>query len=46
VRERLSDDGHWGFLLAASNPVEPNWSGLERAATRSLHEVWHLRARS
>jgi SAM-dependent methyltransferase len=44
VAERLSDDGHWGFLLAPGIPREPNWEALRRAVDTELAEIWHLRA--
>jgi hypothetical protein len=42
--ERLSDDGHWGFVLAPGEPREPDWAALGKAADASLDEVWRLRA--
>lgn len=45
VRERLSDDGHWGFVLAPGSPREPNWEMLGAAGRRLLAEAWELRAR-
>jgi SAM-dependent methyltransferase len=42
--ERLSEDGHWGFLLTPGDPVEPDWDGLRRAADQHLQLVWSLRA--
>lgn len=42
--ERLSDNGHWGFLLAPGAPVEPDWEALRRAAGGQLKTVWQLRA--
>lgn len=44
--ERLSDDGHWGFLLAPGAPKEPDWARLQAAADAHLAEVWRLRARA
>jgi SAM-dependent methyltransferase len=43
--ERLSDDGHWGFVLARGAPREPDWELLEAGARRLLEEAWGLRAR-
>jgi SAM-dependent methyltransferase len=45
VRERLSDDGHWGFVLAPASPREPDWEPLGAAGRRLLAEAWDLRAR-
>lgn len=44
VRERLADDGHLGFLLAAADPREPDLERLRLAAERHLRTVWELRA--
>jgi SAM-dependent methyltransferase len=44
VAERLSDDGHWGFLLAAGSPREPDWEALRARADRLLATFWQLRA--
>jgi SAM-dependent methyltransferase len=44
VAERLSDDGHWGFLLAPSTPHEPDWPALKSSADAFLAEVWRMRA--
>jgi SAM-dependent methyltransferase len=46
VAERMSDDGHWGFLLAPGAPSEPDWEALERRAIAFLEGVWRLRATS
>jgi SAM-dependent methyltransferase len=42
--ERMSDDGHWGFVLAPAEPGEPDWEALTEAAGAFLDEVWRLRA--
>lgn len=42
--ERLSEDGHWGFLLGPGEPSEPSWESLRQAADRLLDEIWQLRA--
>mgnify|MGYP000061763716 CR=1 FL=1 len=42
--ERMSHDGHWGFLLAAADPAEPDWEELAAARASFLDEVWRLRA--
>ncbi len=44
VAERLADDGHHGFLLAAGHPVEPDWATLGEAAGAFLQRVWSHRA--
>lgn len=44
VTERLSDDGHWGFVLASSVPQEPNWETLAREAAAFLGLCSRLRA--
>ena len=44
VAERLSDDGHWGFVLAPTEPAEPDWAGLKADADRHLTAVRTLRA--
>jgi SAM-dependent methyltransferase len=46
VAERMSDDGHWGFLLAPGDPREPAWDRLAAAAARDLAGIWALRARA
>jgi len=45
VAERLSDDGHRGFLLAPGGPVEPDWAALGAGAAALLADVWRRRAR-
>jgi hypothetical protein len=42
----MSDDGHWGFLLAPGDPREPAWDRLAAAAARDLAGIWALRARA
>jgi hypothetical protein len=37
--ERLSDDGHWGFVLSAGKARGPDWTGLARARDRLLEEA-------
>jgi len=44
VAERLSDDGHWGFVLAPTEPTEPDWAGLKAESDRHLAGVRALRA--
>jgi 2-polyprenyl-3-methyl-5-hydroxy-6-metoxy-1,4-benzoquinol methylase len=42
--ERLSDDGHWGFLLSPGETRDPDWRALSRARDRLLEEASRLRA--
>ena len=42
--ERMSDDGHWGFLARAAEPAEPDWPELARGADAFLADVWARRA--
>jgi SAM-dependent methyltransferase len=44
VAERLSGDGHWGFVLEAVTPEEPDWQVTRAAADALLAELWRLRA--
>jgi 2-polyprenyl-3-methyl-5-hydroxy-6-metoxy-1,4-benzoquinol methylase len=44
VSERMSGDGHWGFVLAPAAPLEPDWEALRPGADRLLEEAWALRA--
>ena len=44
VGERMADDGHWGFVLAAGTPSEPDWDALGERAESFLAEVWRRRA--
>ena len=44
VAERLSDDGHWGFLARAGEVHEPDWPALSDRAERLLDEIWARRA--
>ncbi len=44
IAERLSDDGHWGFVLEADKGREPDWRTLQEGARRTLRELWLLRA--
>ena len=39
VAERLSADGHWGFLLVPAEPREPDWDELRTAADAALAEL-------
>jgi len=39
VAERLSDDGHWGFLLAPGIPREPDWEELAEHADALIGEI-------
>ena len=44
--ECLSDNGHWGFVLAPSTPHEPDWDVLRSNADEYLRELVRLRAAS
>lgn len=44
MAERMSGDGHWGFLLGKGEPREPAWAELHVTADRLLREIWKLRA--
>ncbi len=44
VAERLSDDGHRGFVLAPGACAEPDWPALEKSAAAFLEGVWLQRA--
>jgi hypothetical protein len=44
--QRLSDDGHWGYVLEPRQPTEPDWERLGAAVRSTLDEVWELRARA
>lgn len=44
VAERLSSDGHWGFLLRRGELAEPEWHELRASADALLAELWRLRA--
>lgn len=44
VAQRLSDDGHRGFVLAPGACTEPDWIGLEIAAAQLLHRIRDIRA--
>jgi ubiquinone/menaquinone biosynthesis C-methylase UbiE len=39
VADRLSDDGHWGFLLRPAEPREPDWEALGRGAAAMIEEL-------
>jgi hypothetical protein len=39
IAQRLSDDGHRGFVLAPGLGSEPDWTGLEIAARQFLTSV-------
>ena len=43
LAERLSGDGHWGFVLLASDPSEPDWEQLHRVAEGYRAELEVLR---
>jgi SAM-dependent methyltransferase len=44
LAETLSDNGHWGFVLAPSAPREPDWKALRLTADEYLRELVKLRA--
>jgi ubiquinone/menaquinone biosynthesis C-methylase UbiE len=44
VAERCSADGHWGFLLAPSEPTGFDWAERRAEADRLLTICWQLRA--
>jgi SAM-dependent methyltransferase len=44
VAERLSDDGHWGFLARTGDPAEPDWPALAEGADALLDEISARRA--
>jgi len=39
VADRLSDDGHWGFLLRPTAPREPDWDALGLHAAAMIEEL-------
>jgi 2-polyprenyl-3-methyl-5-hydroxy-6-metoxy-1,4-benzoquinol methylase len=39
VDERLSADGHWGFVLAPGEPREPDWGALGEGAAAMIEEL-------
>jgi 2-polyprenyl-3-methyl-5-hydroxy-6-metoxy-1,4-benzoquinol methylase len=43
VAERLSADGHWGFVLSAAEPFEPDWEQLHGVAESHRAELEGLR---
>ncbi len=43
VAERLSADGHWGFVLSAAEPSEPDWKRLRGVAEAHRAELEALR---
>jgi SAM-dependent methyltransferase len=43
VFERLSDDGHWGFLTRPGAAREPDWAALQTHADALLREIWQRR---
>jgi SAM-dependent methyltransferase len=44
VAERLSDDGHWGFVVREDMAREPNWQALQQGADAFLQRLSRLRA--
>jgi 2-polyprenyl-3-methyl-5-hydroxy-6-metoxy-1,4-benzoquinol methylase len=43
LAERLSGDGHWGFVLASAEPSEPDWERLRGVAETHRAELERLR---
>jgi 2-polyprenyl-3-methyl-5-hydroxy-6-metoxy-1,4-benzoquinol methylase len=39
VAERLSEDGHWGFLLRPTEVREPDWDALGKHAAAMIEEL-------
>ncbi len=39
VAERLTDDGHRGYVLAPGEPTQPDWAALEAHAVEFLDEI-------
>ena len=39
MAERLSADGHWGFLLRPAEPREPDWDALGTRAAAMIEEL-------
>ncbi|MGE5272779.1 MAG: class I SAM-dependent methyltransferase [Verrucomicrobiota bacterium] len=39
VADRLSGDGHWGFLLRPADAREPEWEALSRHAAAMIEEL-------
>jgi SAM-dependent methyltransferase len=42
IAERLSADGHWGFVLAPAEPCDPDWDELRAAAAAAIAELRSL----
>lgn len=42
--ERLTDSGHWGFVLAPTEPRQPDWQALRAVSGSYLDELLRLRA--
>lgn len=40
IAQRLSDDGHRGFVLAPGPGTEPDWPSLELNAAQFLRNIW------
>lgn len=45
IAERMSDDGHWGFLARPCEPAEPDAAALRAHADALLEDIWTARAR-
>jgi hypothetical protein len=46
VAERLSHDGHWGFVLAPGTRAAHDPDALRTHADRLLRDIWRRRAAS
>jgi len=44
VAERVTDDGHRGFVLSPGDPAEPDWPDLARSAEHLLADIETYRA--
>jgi SAM-dependent methyltransferase len=42
IAERLSGDGHWGFVLAPDEPGEPDWERLRASAEAEIAELLEM----
>lgn len=46
VAERVTDDGHRGFVLSPGDPAEPDWPDLARSAEGLLADIETYRGRA
>jgi hypothetical protein len=42
IAQRLSNDGHRGFVLTPGSHTEPDWASLELTAAQFLTNIWAL----